>query len=122
MRMLATGIQATAILGEASVAFAAGNTGTIKSLDPGKDTITLHNGSTYMAPKSVKFSQGRREGGHHVDEARDLTTLVVWRRDECGRRPSPAAFRFYFTMRRTSLSARLRTKWVAESSLLCLRR
>jgi hypothetical protein len=56
MRMLATGIMATAILDEASVAFAAGITGTIKSLDPGKDTITLHNGSTYMAPKSVKFS------------------------------------------------------------------
>ena len=41
---------------EASVAFAAGTTGTIKSLDPGKGTISLHNRSTYMAPKSVKFS------------------------------------------------------------------
>ena len=40
MRMLATGIQATAILGEASVAFAAGNTGTIKSLK--RDEIGLN--------------------------------------------------------------------------------
>ena len=31
-------------------------TGTIKSLDTSKDMITLDNGSTYMAPKSVKLS------------------------------------------------------------------
>jgi hypothetical protein len=57
--MIASAVLATALLGAASVAFAADATGTIKSLDMAKDMITLDNGSTYMAPKSVKLSDFR---------------------------------------------------------------
>ena len=56
MRMFASAALATAFLGEASVAYAADATGAIKSLDTAKDSITLDNGSTYMAPESVKLS------------------------------------------------------------------
>ena len=44
------------LLGAASVAYAADATGTIKSLDMSKDMITLDNGASFMAPKSVKLS------------------------------------------------------------------
>ena len=56
MRMLATAVLATAVIGGASVALAADATGVIKTLNMTKDTITLDNGSTYMAPKSVNLS------------------------------------------------------------------
>jgi uncharacterized protein (AIM24 family) len=56
MRMLAGAVLATALLGAASVAYAADATGTIKSLNMSKDMITLDNSSTYMAPKTVKLS------------------------------------------------------------------
>jgi uncharacterized protein (AIM24 family) len=56
MRMIAGAVLAAALLGAASVAYAADATGTIKSLDMSKDMITLDNGSSYMAPKSVKLS------------------------------------------------------------------
>ncbi len=56
MRMFASAALVTALLGTASIAYAADATGTIKSLDTTKDMITLDNGSTYMAPKSVKLS------------------------------------------------------------------
>ncbi len=56
MRMFASAALATALLGAASVTYAADATGTIKSLDTTKDMITLDNGSTYTAPKSVKLS------------------------------------------------------------------
>jgi Cu/Ag efflux protein CusF len=47
---------AAALLGAASVAYAADATGTIKSLDMSKDMITLDNGASYVAPKSMKLS------------------------------------------------------------------
>jgi Cu/Ag efflux protein CusF len=56
MRMIAGAALAAALLGAASVAYAADATGTIKSLDMSKDMITLDNGSSFMAPKSVKLS------------------------------------------------------------------
>ncbi len=56
MRMISTAVLATALLGVISAAYAADATGAIKSLDMTKDMITLDNGSTYMAPKSVKLS------------------------------------------------------------------
>jgi Cu/Ag efflux protein CusF len=57
MRMLVGAVLATALLGAASVAFAADATGKIKSLDMTKDMVTLDNGSSYMAPKSVSLSK-----------------------------------------------------------------
>jgi len=54
--MLVGPVLATALLGAASVAYAADATGKIKSLDMTKDRVTLDNGSSYMAPKSVKLS------------------------------------------------------------------
>ena len=57
MRMFAGAALATALLGAASVAYAAEASGTIKSLDMAKDMITLDNGSTYVAPKSVELSK-----------------------------------------------------------------
>ena len=56
MRMFASAALAAALLGAASVAYAADMTGTIKSLDTSKDMITLDNGSSYMAPKGTKLS------------------------------------------------------------------
>ena len=56
MRMFAGAALAAALLGAASVAYAADMTGTIKSLDTSKDMITLDNGSSYMAPKGTKLS------------------------------------------------------------------
>ena len=56
MRMLAGAAFAAALIGASSVAFAADATGKIKSLDTSKDMITLDNGSSYMAPKSMKLS------------------------------------------------------------------
>jgi uncharacterized protein (AIM24 family) len=56
MRMFTSAALATAFLGTASVAYAADATGAIKNLDTAKDSITLDNGSTYMAPRSVKLS------------------------------------------------------------------
>ena len=47
---------AAALLGSASIAYAADATGKIKSLDMTKDMVTLDNGSSYMAPKTVKLS------------------------------------------------------------------
>ena len=57
MRMFAGAAFAAALLGAASVAYAADITGTIKSLDTSKDMITLDNGSSYMAPKGMKLSE-----------------------------------------------------------------
>jgi hypothetical protein len=56
MRMFTSAALATALLGAASLAYAADATGTIKSLDTTKDMVTLDNGSSYMAPKGVKLS------------------------------------------------------------------
>ncbi|HTZ65887.1 MAG TPA: DUF1344 domain-containing protein [Roseiarcus sp.] len=56
MRMFVGAVLATALLGAASVAYAADATGKIKSLDTTKDMVTLDNGSSYWAPKSVKLS------------------------------------------------------------------
>ena len=47
---------AAALLGSASIAYAADTTSKIKSLDMTKDMVTLDNGSSYMAPKTVKLS------------------------------------------------------------------
>ena len=56
MRILVVAVLATALLGSASIAYAADATGKIKSLDMTKDMVTLDNGSSYMAPKTVKLS------------------------------------------------------------------
>jgi len=54
--MLVSAVLAAALLGSASVAYAADATGKIKSLDLTKDMVTLDNGSSYMAPKTMKLS------------------------------------------------------------------
>ena len=56
MRMLIGAVLATALMGAASVAYAADAIGKIKSLDMTKGMVTLDSGSSYMAPKSVKLS------------------------------------------------------------------
>jgi Cu/Ag efflux protein CusF len=56
MRMLICAVAAATLLGATSVAFAADATGKIKSLDTSKDMITLDNGVSYMAPKTMKLS------------------------------------------------------------------
>ena len=54
MRMLVGAVLATALLGSASIAYAADATAKIKSLDMTKSMVTLDNGSSYIAPKSMK--------------------------------------------------------------------
>ena len=91
MRMFAGAALAAALIGAASVAFAADATGAIKSLDTSKDMITLDNGSSYMAPKSVKtfrlqgrreshgeLHQVRRQDGRNVDQACDLMAATAF--------------------------------------------
>jgi uncharacterized protein (AIM24 family) len=56
MRMLTCTVAAAALFGASSVAFAADATGKITSVDTSKDMITLDNGSSYVAPKSMKLS------------------------------------------------------------------
>jgi Cu/Ag efflux protein CusF len=56
MRMLTCAVAAAALFGASPVAFAADATGKITSVDTSKDMITLDNGSSYMAPKSMKLS------------------------------------------------------------------
>jgi uncharacterized protein (AIM24 family) len=56
MRIFVGAVLATALLGSVSLAYAADATGKIKSLDMTKDVVTLDNGSSYMAPKTVKLS------------------------------------------------------------------
>jgi Cu/Ag efflux protein CusF len=56
MRIFVPAIAVAGLLGFASAAFAMDATGTIKALDAGKDMVTLDNGMSYMAPKSVSLS------------------------------------------------------------------
>jgi hypothetical protein len=56
MRIFVPVVAATALLGAISAAFAADATGAIKSLNMTTDMVTLDNGSTYVAPKSVSLS------------------------------------------------------------------
>ena len=55
MRIMLTALAAAAILGAANMAYAAEATGTIKSIDMSKHTVTLDNGSTFDLAKSVKL-------------------------------------------------------------------
>jgi Cu/Ag efflux protein CusF len=57
MRFIVPCVAAIALAAAASVSYAADATGMIKSLDPAKDMITLDNGSTFVAPTSVKLSE-----------------------------------------------------------------
>jgi uncharacterized protein (AIM24 family) len=57
MRMIASIFVATALVGGASLAYAADATGAIKSLDMKKDALTLDNGMTYTAQKGVELSK-----------------------------------------------------------------
>ena len=56
MRMLAGVAAAAAVMGLASVAYAANATGDITHINIGKDSLTLDNGSTYIAPPNAKLS------------------------------------------------------------------
>ncbi len=57
MRVLIPVVAAAALFGTASLAFALDATGTIKTLNMSKSMVTLDNGQSYMAPKSVDLSQ-----------------------------------------------------------------
>ena len=61
MRIMLSALAAATILGAANLAYAAEATGTIKSIDMSKHTVTLDNGSTYDVAKNVKFN-GMRVG------------------------------------------------------------
>jgi Cu/Ag efflux protein CusF len=54
-KVLLPALAAMLFAGVAS-AYAADATGKIKSIDAAKDMVTLDNGSTYMAPSSMKLS------------------------------------------------------------------
>jgi len=56
MRILIGAAAAAFVIGLAGSAFAADATGVIKSLDSGKDMVTLDNGSSYDVAKSVKLT------------------------------------------------------------------
>ena len=56
MRSLNIAATTVAVLAGASFAYAGTSVGVIKSINAAKDTITLKNGDTYAAPKTVKLS------------------------------------------------------------------
>ena len=61
MRIMLSALAAATILGAANLAYAAEATGTIKSIDMSKHTVTLDNGSTYDVAKDVQVN-GMRIG------------------------------------------------------------
>ena len=61
MQIMLSAVAAAAILGAANLAYAAEATGTIKSIDMSKHTVTLDNGSTYDVAKDVQVN-GMRIG------------------------------------------------------------
>ncbi len=56
MRIFLIAATAAALVGGASLAYAANTVGSIKSINTIKDSVTLANGSTYWAPKTMKLS------------------------------------------------------------------
>ena len=54
MRIMLSALAAATILGAANLAYAAEATGTIKSIDMSKHTVTLDNGSTYDVAKDAQ--------------------------------------------------------------------
>ena len=61
MQIMLSALAAATILGAANLAYAAEATGTIKSIDMSKHTVTLDNGSTYDVAKDVQVN-GMRIG------------------------------------------------------------
>jgi hypothetical protein len=59
MRMVAGVVAAAAAMGAASLAYAATDAGTITDINQAKDSITLRDGSTFMAPKDARLSNLR---------------------------------------------------------------
>ena len=54
MQIMLSALAAATILGATNLAYAAEATGTIKSIDMSKHTVTLDNGSTYDVAKDVQ--------------------------------------------------------------------
>ena len=80
MRTLAPAIFATVLIGGASLAYAADATGSIKSLDTKKDTVTLDNGSTYMAQKGVdlsKFKVGEKVTVSYMQKGAEMDMTAI---------------------------------------------
>ena len=67
MRSLTIAATLAAVLGGASCAYAGTSVGVIKAINASKDTITLKNGHTYAAAKTVKLSSFK--AGEKVDVA-----------------------------------------------------
>jgi hypothetical protein len=56
MRKIVTAFAATALMGTASLAYAASTTGDIENLNRNARTLSLDNGPTFIAPKTAKLS------------------------------------------------------------------
>ena len=59
MRMLANVITVAALMGTASLAYAATATGQITNINPAKHVITLNTGSRFMVPDRTELSNLR---------------------------------------------------------------
>jgi len=57
MRMYPLAIAAAATIGATTMAFAADATGVVKSIDTKTDQVTLSDGATYTAPKTIDLSK-----------------------------------------------------------------
>ena len=80
MRILLPSIAIVALVGGVSLALAAGASGTIKTLDVATRTVTLSNGSHYMAPKSVdlaSFKVGEKVSVNYTksNDKMDITSM-----------------------------------------------
>ena len=80
MRILLPSIAIVALVGGVSLALAAEASGTIKTLDVATHTVTLSNGSSYMAPKTVdlaKFKVGEKVSVNYTksNNKMDITSM-----------------------------------------------
>jgi hypothetical protein len=80
MRILASAVVATSILGAATAAFAADTTGVVKSIDMKKDMFTLSNGMTYDAAKGVDLANvkiGERVAVTYAQQGKAMDATLV---------------------------------------------
>ena len=77
MKLLVPVVAAATLLGAVSGAYALEVTNTIKSIDMTKDMVTLADGTTYMAPKSVKLSDFKVGEKVTVDYTKSGATMEI---------------------------------------------
>jgi len=66
MRKIMFPIAAVALFGAASIAYATTATGTIKTVDPNSNSVTLDSGQTFNVPSSANVDLSKFQPGEKV--------------------------------------------------------